>query len=196
MDPHISRWDFYVRRSLRIFPAFYVFLIFSLTLDHFERDPQSLSDAIAAALYQQNYRNAIVGHSNSSIAHSWSLGVEEQFYLIWPSVLILLLAKSEAAVKRFLFVTILLVPCWRCVAGSLLGFSQSWTYNAFDCRFDSIAMGCWFAALTRSSRARDTFMRLAKSQYLPLITIACIAASILLMPPWWKQSVGFTYEAA
>jgi peptidoglycan/LPS O-acetylase OafA/YrhL len=191
----ISRRDFYLRRSLRIFPAFYVFLLVSLGLDYLEHDPRSFPDAIASALYVQNYRNAIVGHSNSSIAHSWSLAVEEQFYLLWPSVLIFLLPRGRAAIGRMLLAAIVVVLVWRCAAGSLLGLSRSWTYNAFDCRFDSIAVGCLLAVLVRDAGARHSLGRLAGRPYLPLATVAGIAAPYLLMPPWWQQSLGFTYEA-
>ena len=192
----ISLRDFYLRRSLRIFPAYYVFLVFSLTVDHFQGDLRSKDDALAALFYLQNYRNAIVGHSNSSIAHSWSLGVEEQFYLLWPAAFLLLARRGYKTTGRVLVTAIFAVLAWRCLAYGVLGFTISWLYNAFDSRFDSLAIGCLLAVLLRSSKVRGVAERVASNSVYPLITIVLILLPTFVAPPEWKHSVGFTYEAA
>ena len=56
------------------------------------------ADAVAAALYVANYRFAVqrtdylADASPSPLQHDWSLGVEEQFYLLWPLLLVVFLA--------------------------------------------------------------------------------------------------------
>jgi peptidoglycan/LPS O-acetylase OafA/YrhL len=192
----ISLRDFYLRRSLRIFPAYYVFLAFSLVVDHFAGDPRSQADALASAFYLQNYRNAVVGHSNSSIAHSWSLAVEEQFYLLWPITLMALLrVGGHAAARRFLVVAIAAVMAWRCYAYGWLGLSRFWAYNAFDCRFDSLAMGCLLKLVLREKAARARFDRIAESAIAIPLLIVLLLIPGYLAPAWWQFSVGFTYEA-
>lgn len=191
----ISLRDFYLRRSLRIFPAYYVFLALSLTVDHFQGDLRSKDDAVAALLYLQNYRNAMFGHSDSSVALSWSLGVEEQFYLLWPGVLLVLLATGSWSAKRFLILSIGGVLAWRCLAYGVLDFSQSWAYNAFDCRFDSLAIGCLLSVGLRDAGVRYQFERLGRSWLPPLLTVLLIMLPTYLAPRGWKHSVGFTYEA-
>jgi peptidoglycan/LPS O-acetylase OafA/YrhL len=186
---------FYLRRSLRIFPAYYIFLIFSLTVDHFQGDLRSKDDAVASFLYLQNYRNAIVGHSNSSIAHSWSLGVEEQFYLLWPAAFLLLARRGHRTTFWALIAAIATVLAWRCFAHGVLGFSVSWLYNAFDSRFDSLATGCLLAVALRSGKVRSVAERGSANPVFPLITIALILLPFFIAPRGWKHTVGFTYEA-
>ena len=94
--------DFYARRARRILPAATVVLVATLVLTVVFlpeiRWQQVGSDAAGAALYVVNwmyatstdYLNADV--AASPIQHFWTLSVEEQFYIIWPLVLILLLA--------------------------------------------------------------------------------------------------------
>jgi peptidoglycan/LPS O-acetylase OafA/YrhL len=191
----VSLRDFYLRRSLRIFPAYYAFLILSLTVDHFQGDPRSRDDALAAALYLQNYRNAIVGHSNSSIAHSWSLGVEEQFYLLWPAALALLARRGPRAIVSTLCIAVVAVVAWRWFAFTELGFSKSWLYNAFDSRFDSLAIGCLLAVILRYDGGRRAAAKLAGHVVYPAVTIGLLALPILIGVSQWRYTFGFTYEA-
>lgn len=72
---------FYKRRFLRIFPAFYCYLLIIAILDQVLDLDLSFAIWIAAALYLQNF--SPWGH-NWYVEHSWSLAVEEQFYIIWP----------------------------------------------------------------------------------------------------------------
>jgi peptidoglycan/LPS O-acetylase OafA/YrhL len=72
--------NFYLRRALRIFPAAFVFL--ALALVFYWHDIR-WDHLVAASLYVANFDPArpwIFGHL-------WSLGVEEQFYLLWPGIL-------------------------------------------------------------------------------------------------------------
>ncbi|MEO5582009.1 MAG: acyltransferase, partial [Saprospiraceae bacterium] len=77
--------NFYIRRTLRIFPIYYLLLFTLLILN----DPDIHNDGIYYFSYLSNYlfysQEFFPGH----VAHLWSLGVEEQFYLIWPWVIVL-----------------------------------------------------------------------------------------------------------
>ena len=76
---------FYVRRMLRIWPLYFVFLLFAKVLGHlfpfFALDNYRL---VAFALLAGNWYLAAYGASWSPIEPLWSISVEEQFYVLWP----------------------------------------------------------------------------------------------------------------
>lgn len=77
----INLRKFYLRRLLRIFPVFYFYVLVVWLTGKIlgnEVEPEIL---FVSAVYLQNF--SLAG-SHWLLAHSWSLAVEEQFYLIWP----------------------------------------------------------------------------------------------------------------
>lgn len=91
---------FYGARARRLLPAGTVVLVVTAAAAAWLLPPLQaravLGDAVASALYAGNYRFAVQGTdylaadtSPSPVQHYWSLGVEEQFYLVWPALLIL-----------------------------------------------------------------------------------------------------------
>ena len=99
---YVSLSDFYVRRARRILPAAALTLvatdIAAYYLLNFVRARQAVSDSIWASLFAANIEFArrgtdyfAQGQPPSPIQHFWSLAVEEQFYLVWPALLSLVL---------------------------------------------------------------------------------------------------------
>jgi len=100
---------FYLRRCLRILPVYCVFLLVLVLLQGFSQNYQNGQSWAACLTFTRN----TFGNNDIS-AHLWSLSVEEQFYLLWPSVLLLLLARRKLTV--FVVATgfvILLGPVFR-----------------------------------------------------------------------------------
>lgn len=83
---HISLWNFYMRRSLRIFPAYFALL--AVLSVYFSRAPESSqAQAFFAELpYHATYVSNWIT-VKSMMGFTWSLATEEQFYLIWPPLL-------------------------------------------------------------------------------------------------------------
>jgi peptidoglycan/LPS O-acetylase OafA/YrhL len=154
---------FYVRRVLRIIPAFYVYLaaVAVLSLVGYVATPRA--DLAASASFLCN-----TGLPCSwFVGHSWSLAVEEQFYLVWPSVFLLL------AFRR-------LVPVLLAIAGGLLALSLARGFVPFanNMSFLYIAIGALVAC---SSRLQSWVLaRIGPAQWLALAI--ALLAGILFLP--------------
>lgn len=97
----ISLWNFYVRRALRIFPLYYALL--ALLSLYFLRAPQSTlaADFFQALPYHATYVSNWV-QPDSLMAITWSLSTEEQFYLVWPPLLVWLGGRAVPWLLAFL----------------------------------------------------------------------------------------------
>jgi len=131
----VSLREFYVRRAFRIFPAATVFI--AAMIIFYWRD-LSLYHISAAVFYVANYdmtRPWIFGHL-------WSLSIEEQFYLLWPSVL-----------KQFykhrigiLIAVMAFAPIWQ-----TMSYLLKWRVGlvAFPAIAGNLAIGCLLAVISR-----------------------------------------------
>jgi peptidoglycan/LPS O-acetylase OafA/YrhL len=132
---------FYVRRALRILPLFYcVLLILRLAA------PADMHDSLPwHLLYASNYYNAVHGAWLGPASHFWSLAVEEQFYLVWPVVLLL---SKRALLPAFITLGILVGPISRWL-GLLLIQNDVSAYTLTTSCVDSLAAGALLAYLRR-----------------------------------------------
>jgi peptidoglycan/LPS O-acetylase OafA/YrhL len=96
----VSLRGFYARRARRLFPALFTLLLgVTIYTAIWRRDAlgQLRGDVLAALTYVSNWYQIWVGQGYTAsgdfapLRHLWSLAVEEQFYLVWPVVMILLL---------------------------------------------------------------------------------------------------------
>ena len=106
---------FWGRRARRLLPALLVVLVVVAVAGRSLLDPETVhllrADSLAALFYVANWRMLLRGHggyfaataSPSPLEHTWSLGIEEQFYLLWPLLVLLLLAR-RAGLRRMLVV--------------------------------------------------------------------------------------------
>jgi peptidoglycan/LPS O-acetylase OafA/YrhL len=155
----ISLKSFYARRILRIFPMSILVLLLTLLASFFWLSPLQflnyLYDALFASISGLNYRLAATGTSyfNSTnlptpFQHFWSLCVEEQFYIIWPAVI---LAISRFVTDRKVFKTtinsvlILIIGVSLFLSYKITGESQSWAYFGLHTRAWQLAIGALVA---------------------------------------------------
>lgn len=138
--PHYFR-NFYARRALRIFPLYYVVIV--LLLFVLERPPATAAEKASYLLYYQNVRYAFWGEGQFDPARlvTWSLAIEEQFYLVWPAVVWF---ASRRALARLCVVAIVVAIAsrWLLVAGGLHA-----THFLTPCRLDTLAAGALLAIL-------------------------------------------------
>jgi len=136
----ISLKGFYLRRSLRIFPLYYAVLglyvvAVAVTEGHSEAGEQFFQNLLPYATYTSNWFVAIGPHVVFYFA--WSLACEEQFYLLWPSIVSLTRPWGAAAAMVAILVALQFAPpgvwlaqpiCLGCLA-SLLVHTQ-WGFSA------------------------------------------------------------------
>jgi peptidoglycan/LPS O-acetylase OafA/YrhL len=135
------RWwrAFYVRRACRILPPYVAFLgIVSL----FFRVPWSHT-WFWYAFFNANVANATHHEGVRAMVPLWSLAVEEQFYLVWPWVVVL---GSRRTLKRIALGIIVATPVLRAICTP--SFSSHWPiYCLTPFRVDTLACGAFIAIL-------------------------------------------------
>src|ERR1700710_2781147 len=96
---------FYTRRALRLFPALALLIVALPFLQKLVADPpltyRYVRWAGSAALYLGDFVRA-GGGTLGPLDHTWSLAVEEQFYLVWPLVLLALLHWARGDARKLL----------------------------------------------------------------------------------------------
>ena len=166
---------FYARRARRLLPALVVFLAsmigVSLLSDKSTAPPWE--DYLGALFYVANYVISMRAHDNV-IGHTWSLSVEEQFYIVWPLVVVLVLGRvgrgrafrlAAVAVGCSLLAIVLRLVLW--------DGGEGWrrVYYGTDTRMDGLLWGCLLAIyMTGRSPGRNR----------PVVAVACLAGIVLL----------------
>lgn len=192
----ISLRGFYLRRALRILPAFCCFWLLWTAALVLSGKRILWGQALSAFVYLSDYYNAIFGDPNTGYSHTWSLGVEEKFYLLWP-VSLLVLLRRPARAPAVLAATIGFVWVYRVVL-QLLGVGQQYFYSAFDTRADHLLMGCLLAFLLHEGRLRRLWEWLCTPS-LSVVVGALLATSIGMSQVhgfWYRDVVGFAIDPA
>jgi peptidoglycan/LPS O-acetylase OafA/YrhL len=175
----ISLRRFYVRRTLRIFPAYYAYvaLLFALTRLGYVRIAGA--NFWAALTYSSNYCFACAGVDRWYLAHTWSLAVEEQFYLIWPAVLVLF---GRRRGLRAAAAAIAICPILRVIVQLRTGNADVGLQH-FELVADALAMGCVFAGCRGWLHAKAWYMRVLDSPGFVAVPFGVVLAMELARHP-------------
>jgi peptidoglycan/LPS O-acetylase OafA/YrhL len=192
--------NFWARRALRIFPAAFLYLAllyFLVTRYHFPPAAKWFARWPTFAFYLANLDITFRGWGgDGSLDILWTLALEEQFYLVWPFVVMLLN-------PRRLFVA--------CVAMAVAGpFARMWTYRALGptgayvatwCRVDTLAIGAALAAAYADPSLRAWAVRACRwASPAAVVTLVWLIArpiglSYLAHNPPWLPTAGYTLLA-
>ena len=159
--------DFYIRRIFRLIPALLLMLATAEVMGAFGLIPVAHIDVIRGLTYTADYFHPVYW----TLAHLWSLSVEEQFYIIWP---ILLVFAGLTGSRRFAILAILLCPVFRAI-GWYAGVDEALVFRRFEMVADSLAFGCLFAL--EYDRIKN--MRLWRI-FRPTVIVSASAALILI----------------
>ena len=129
--------QFYIRRTLRIFPVFYLVLLITAALNI----PPVRQTFLWLVTYATNIHLALRGSWHGSISHFWSLAVEEQFYLLWPW---LILFVADKYLLPCILAAIILGPLYK-IGGFFLGLNDVALEVITLANLDSLAIGALLA---------------------------------------------------
>lgn len=142
-EPHYLR-NFYARRALRILPLYYAVVLFHLYVWPTARF--GTWEQISYLTYWSNFwqaANPAIYEHSPGLGVTWSLAIEEQFYLVWPFLVLWL---SRRWLLRLAFSTLVFSLLLRL---SLLQSGAHWwsVYALTPCRVDALAVGAALALL-------------------------------------------------
>ena len=187
----VSLKGFYLRRAFRILPPLYLYvgvIVLLGLLGHFHVAP---IDVVGSAFFFHN----LVGGGTWALEHLWSISVEEQFYLVWPFVLIYCLRckglAARYAAAKFPAAIILLSPFLR-VALYMTGNPALKVASISYLRFDFIMFGCLVALLQNTPRFEALYQACTRFWWAPpAVMLLCNALSARFQN-YFDLTVGFT----
>jgi peptidoglycan/LPS O-acetylase OafA/YrhL len=184
---------FWFRRALRIFPLAYFYLVLLVALGLARprfHDLAYSSLPVWIATYAVNFRIALEGWTFPEVSHLWSLAIEEQFYLVWP---FLVLALSVRRLQSVLLALLAVTPFVRWLTSESYGSDA--VYVLTFTRWDGLAAGALIATALQGP-FRSTFFVWSRRLFFPSLLIVAATFAVPLgvtsHHPTWFDVIGYS----
>lgn len=197
---------FYLRRAFRILPPLYAYIAVVVALGLAGRLAYTRLDIISSLFFFHNFSSTSTAWS---LQHLWTISMEEQFYLLWPVILLLALRRSDrrsteqnipppaqpdagrSAAAIFPTCIILASP----LARGLLARSTNPTIHRIgvtNLQFDFLMFGCLLALLQNTARFESIYRAISRVPWLPpAVMLLCNLLSARFQN-YFDLTVGFT----
>jgi peptidoglycan/LPS O-acetylase OafA/YrhL len=184
---------FFVRRGLKIYPAFYLFLAVIFLVSLVTRNSVSLPSLFAASFFVQNY----VGTLPGIWSHTWSLAIEEHFYLFIGLLFLLLLRSRLQNPFRGMIVCFVVVALgtlvWRLVNACLYPYTPLTHLFRTHLRMDSLFFGVVLAYLfnLEPGKLRLIYKHRFVVAFLSLLLI--VPSCLLRVEHFFMHTIGLSF---
>jgi peptidoglycan/LPS O-acetylase OafA/YrhL len=185
----VSLKNFYIRRILRIFPAFYFYVAVLAILSATGTIVLGRHDLLIASTYTVNYH--VFGIS-WYISHFWSLAVEEQFYFLWPATLFFIghRAGMKVAIGVMLIAPLIRLGIWYFVPDY-----GPYMFKSFETSCDALAAGCLLAGTRDWLGSQGWYQRyFLQSKFVYLVPFLIILCSMSVERPRIHLLIGVPLE--
>jgi len=193
--------SFYARRMLRIFPLYLVFIFgyFEIALPlarYFGHEQHSNYAQMWYWLHLSNWRSAFI-LDLGPLSHLWSLSIEEQFYLIWPMVVLLV----RPSWLVYVCCAMILTPLGLRLAFLNNVYGWELLHRLTPFRIDSLAVGCVIALFVRNKKwlsiAQPRLWLITSIALAPLLAVLVFAKTLSagsrLMTTWGYTAFALAY---
>ncbi|MBE9528135.1 MAG: acyltransferase [Proteobacteria bacterium] len=189
---HISLKRFYLRRVLRLAPALVLLLLVLIALTIIFLNASSIRynaiDSVITLFYATNWARALGVHPPNLLGHTWSLSIEEQFYILWPLLLILLLRLIRSRGTIAAVVAGLALVSWGLrVLLALSGSSIDRLYNGLDTRVDTLLVGCALGVVLSSNLINEGLRKRLSRLLLFLTPVSALLLGYFFYALYWKS---------
>lgn len=166
---------FYKRRALRIWPAYFVLILVVAILSAAGIVPTGVHDLAAASFFIWNYAGGVT--DSWTLGHTWSLSVEEQFYLLWP---LCLLTLDERNQTRLAIAIIVLSPFLRVAIYFWQPSVRGRIPVMLHTRADTLMFGCLLALVLARPNGEAALRRFVARRFHYAATLFILFVSPLL----------------
>ena len=198
----ISLKNFYLRRALRLLPALFALIIacvvYAFVFQSKDQATVTLKGVLYTLFYVANWAQVPPNLPGiGALSHAWSLSVEEQFYIIWPLILIgLIHLKSRLVAFSILGLTIIAsvavnVWMWHAEVPYLR------MYFGTDTKANEILIGCVAGLLMSGGYLKQSVRLKSVLHLLALVGVGFILISFVILrhDQWFVYNGGFTMVA-
>jgi peptidoglycan/LPS O-acetylase OafA/YrhL len=195
----ISVPAFYMRRLLRLYPALVLAVLVTVFLYPALGGVVTFSEISASLFYYANYYNQIVVFGSAGkvpvgsfhpLSILWSLAIEEQYYVVFPFVMLYLSKNKNRMLPVFIAVAVVSLV-WRIILQHV-GMGER-IYAATDTRMDSIIYGAIMAVLASTAQGKMWLMKL-RAPVVVLVALLLLLSTFVVRDEFFRNTFRYSIQ--
>lgn len=183
---------FYVRRALRIFPIYYLYIGLIAVGHLVARNLEPLQNLPFYLTYTQNFPSVLLDNRLVATEHTFSLAIEEQFYWLWPVVVLVV---NRRFLLQILIGLLIAAPLWR-LAVAVSGAQAFFAIGTLPSQIDAITAGALIAYMLHRGVNTETIRRAGWASVGIGAGLGVILTPVIGLDALWNARVWPTEPAA